>query len=265
MGHSHTILLNQDLNDQETLRLLKELIIQLVNKLDIPEEEKQSLLENSESVAKNILHGMKTNDQSIQLQNLDDPEYRKKLVPTLMMGLIIGKNEKLMEKLEDLRFEFDQAMENNQKFHVDDKEAKEIMFELYNCKKELRQILKLEPKPIGAAKEEADADAKAKINSTSIDDVAMNLYGLVSMYTTGGLAAVVTYFMGNYQGIVDQNPEHGFAPIDQGDRISFEFGDPEGLEMQAIENYLAEGIIFGNGIGEEMRTKLQYGAKLTPT
>jgi len=85
--------------------------------------------------------------------------------------------------------------------------------------------------------------------NTHTNAAIIALLGVISVHLTGTIQPILQVNWGNYFGVVDYNPYHGFdaggAPIDQADRIDYSKGDPLGLEAEAIETAM-ENVGFYN-------------------
>lgn len=232
-----------DLSEHQLEKYLFSFVEHLVEKLQEKQPDRHLDMEAKRDLAKQITQTLMQNRTDFPREKLEDPTFIHKMVITLAIALTLEKKEDRFELWRQLfnKKEINETKDLEKKLTPQElKELKEFM--AVCCKdmvNELEKTWKLaklpQPKP---GQKSAAEEMLAKQ-----DDPMVNLFGLVNSYTTGGLAAVVTFFMGNLYGLTDWNPEHGMAQIDQQNKTSDTgFGDPLGLNEIARENYIEAGV-----------------------
>ena len=98
--------------------------------------------------------------------------------------------------------------------------------------------LALKPTP-GSKKKDDMLNALSEPSQSAKQDPYSNLLGLILSSQTGALPVVIYCYLGNGLGIVDYNPNNGWAPIDSINEINLQFGDSLGLEQKTIDNFTA--------------------------
>lgn len=228
------------LNQENLTRYLTLLIEKILEKRQDLKMTPQLKAELAKTLAKLMLTNGEFNHTSAIDKN---PEFLHKLTLTIVVACKLGGNEKLLEDIKKI------FREKNitEKYLKDTKELEKKLspVEMRQLKLMLEKIQemvdemkrsnliktpKLKP---GASRKELDEaeEEEKRLDPNSI------LLAVVSSRFTGGLTKTITNVIGNLFGIVDQNANNGFAPIDQNNKTVSAQGDPLGLRHAAEENY----------------------------
>lgn len=256
--------IDNPLKEQEINSLINHFVDKLIDNMvkdgTLSEDQayKLRLDENKNKLINTVKNAVCRPGEEIKLNNLtpNDP-FLKRLIVASVSAIIFEKNiglDKLDKLQKDVKKENILSPKELEKL-MPAAEVAALQQQLLQSKKEIDQQLnyanKLRPEPKPDAQKEKQ----------EVDSVTSNLLGLLSK-DTGGFAATVFCVVGNYYGIQDFNPNQGYAPIDAQNKIDdTAFGDPLGLNAEAMENYLQ---FEGDGLIDQMQTALATSPSLKP-
>lgn len=241
---------DENMTQPQLQKVFELLIERLVEKLNLPQQDRQQVLDKKEDIAKELSLGLK--DKGIKLEDFGKTDFLKKMALTLITAILVGKNDKLMDGLDKLKPEKGKELKpDDLKKLLSDEDLKELQQEFQKCKNEIKMCLKPFQKKTKDGKEEEKTPKKEKQSvepqeDENLKNLFINLCGLLSKNST--IAAVVSYFGGN-PGIEDQNPQGTYAQIDQLNRV--DPSNPGELETSAEINYEQFGIQFDDLKTEE--------------
>lgn len=191
---------------------------------------------------------LRNSGDTLTLRALQSPEFFKKFLLTCMTALLLEKNFRLgldagLDRLKKLEEKAKDNLGKTPKLKLDGKKIlailglteKELIALQASMKKTQEELNKLAhiPKLSGAKSKSAGSNKEPDIMITS-------LYGLISPQQ-GSNPITVTVDIGNFFGVLDVNPNHGFAPIDAINRPDSFFPDYLGLVAETRFNYYSEG------------------------
>lgn len=267
---------NTNLGQDQIEALIKHFLEKLIKRLEeegkISKEDAEHLRspEVQKNLAFQISHALKRDGENFRLSQLNDPSFTEKFLVVCSAALMLEKNFKNdakmgLERLLELQLKIKEFENEKRKSDpefkmkpehlaliLSEKEILELKGLLEKSQKETVELTKTpQPEP------EPDSGVQK-------DPVVSNWLGLLSNMT-GGLAATVTYVVGNYMGLNDWNPNDGDAPVDTINSVSDnKFGDPLGLNEATMINYISQGVPIDTPAEEKLALHLGDALEALP-
>lgn|SRR3990167_6171832 len=221
---------------------LKQTIEKLVTML----EEKYKLFLNDAKRELLVDHITQTltqdNKKSYTKEDLLQPDFIKKLAFSIAAAMTAENNGKFSEVIKNTFKEKGLKLDDIAKLTPDKfKELLKNNFTPAELKKLHNKLLNNSEAVSTKLEEKLNHKLSPESKSTFANEIAnaafINMFGLLTK-ETGTIMVPVFSFNGNYMNITDYNPNDGYAQIDLANSLKdTAFGDPQGLNRMAKENY----------------------------